>query len=78
MPPANVPQPFDSEISTVLSWIEEASFDHNPDTDDPGHVVLRRLNRDEYENTVQDIFKIEIDTQKYFGRKGRTENGNVR
>ena len=66
MPPANVPQPFDSEISTVLSWIEEASFDHNPDIDDPGHVVLRRLNRDEYENTVQDIFKIEIDTQKYF------------
>ena len=63
MPPANVPQPFDSEISTVLSWIEEASFEHNPDTDDPGHVVLRRLNRDEYENTVQDIFNIEIDTQ---------------
>ena len=46
MPPANVPQPFDPEISKILSWIEEASFEHNPDSKyDPGHVVLRRLNR---------------------------------
>ena len=66
MPPANVPQPFDPEISTILSWIEEASFEHDPSKYDPGHVVLRRLNRIEYQNTVQDIFKIKINAKDYF------------
>ncbi len=66
MPPANVPQPFDPEISKILSWIEEASFEHDPSKYDPGHVVLRRLNRIEYQNTVQDIFKIKIDAKDYF------------
>ena len=66
MPPANVPQPLDSEISTILSWIEDASFGHNPNYYDPGNVVLRRLNRIEYENTVQDLFGIEIDVKNYF------------
>ena len=60
MPPANVPQPFDPEISKILSWIEETSFEHDPSKYDPGHVVLRRLNRIEYQNTVQDIFKIKM------------------
>jgi len=66
MPPANVPQPFDSEVTNVLSWIEKASFSHNSNQYDPGHVVLRRLNRIEYENTVEDIFGVDIDAQEYF------------
>jgi hypothetical protein len=66
MPPANVPQPFDSEVTAVLSWIEKASFSHNSNQYDPGHVVLRRLNRIEYENTVEDIFGVDIDAHEYF------------
>ena len=66
MPPANVLQPFDPEISAILSWIEEASFEHDPSKYDPGHVVLRRLNRIEYQNTVQDIFKVKINAKDYF------------
>ena len=66
MPPANVPQPFDQEVTTVLSWIEKASFRHNSNQYDPGHVVLRRLNRIEYENTVEDIFGVDIDAGEYF------------
>ena len=65
MPPANVPQPFDPEISTILSWIEQAAFGHDSSEYDPGHVVLRRLNRIEYENTVEDLFKIKIDARNY-------------
>ena len=42
MPPTNVPNPSDSEISTILSWIEETSFEHNPSQYDPDHVALRR------------------------------------
>ena len=65
MPPANVPQPFDPEISMILSWIEQAAFGHDSSEYDPGHVVLRRLNRIEYENTVEDLFKIKIDARNY-------------
>ena len=66
MPPANVPQPLDPEVSTVLSWIEKASFSYDSSQNDPGHVVLRRLNRIEYENTVEDIFGIDIDAKEFF------------
>ena len=66
MPPANVPQPLDAEITSILSWIEGAAFDHLSHQTDPGHVVLRRLNRSEYENTIHDLFGIKIDAQKYF------------
>ena len=66
MPPANVTQPHDAEITSILSWIEEASFNHLSKEIDPGHVVLRRLNRSEYENTIYDLFGIRIDAQKYF------------
>ena len=40
------------------------SYDSRPN--DPGHVVLRRLNRIEYENTVEDIFGIDIDAKEFF------------
>jgi hypothetical protein len=66
MPPANVLQPSDHEISTILSWVEKASFQFEPDQIDPGHVVLRRLNRTEYENTVKDLFQVSIDANNYF------------
>ena len=66
MPPANVDQPQDREISKILSWIEKESFQYNPDQIDPGHVVLRRLNRTEYENTIKDLFQVTIDAKNYF------------
>ena len=66
MPPANVLQPYDPEISKILTWIEEASFPPDLAEEDSGIARLRRLNRTEYENTIQDIFGIEIDAEGYF------------
>jgi hypothetical protein len=66
MPPANVPQPMDYEVDSILSWVEKASFQYDPREVDPGHVVLRRLNRTEYENTVNDLFQVSIDAETYF------------
>ena len=66
MPPANVLQPQDHEISKILTWIEKESFQYDPGQIDPGHVVLRRLNRTEYENTIKDLFQVKIDAKKYF------------
>lgn len=58
MPPENKDQPTREERQTVLSWIEEDVFWVDPERPDPGHVTLRRLNRTEYNNTVQDVFGI--------------------
>lgn len=52
MPPANVSQPYDPEISKILTWIEEASFSPDLAEEDSGIARLRRLNRTEYENTI--------------------------
>lgn len=61
MPPADADQPPDDEVSAVTDWIR--SFALRPDCSDgerPGRVTLRRLNRSQYNFTVQDLFGISI------------------
>jgi mono/diheme cytochrome c family protein len=56
MPPSNRPQPGQEERAALLSWIEKnqggAACKGN---NDPGTVTLRRLNRNEYNNTIRDL-----------------------
>jgi hypothetical protein len=66
MPPADKSQPRDEEIDRILSWIEKTVFDHDLEKTDPGHVVLRRLNRVEYKNTIRDLFGVNIETESLF------------
>ena len=66
MPPADKAQPADKEIDKILTWIEKTVFDHDPEKTDPGHVVLRRLNRVEYKNTIRDLFGVNIETESLF------------
>jgi hypothetical protein len=66
MPPADMEQPGDKEIDRILSWIEEFVFDHDPQKTEPGRVVLRRLNRVEYKNTIRDLFGVNIETGTLF------------
>ena len=62
MPPADhAPQPTDGERQALIDSIERDVFQLIPDDPDPGHVVLRRLNRMEYVNTVRDLTGIRID-----------------
>jgi hypothetical protein len=58
MPPQDKPQPTAAERERIADWAE-AAF-RKPPADgkrDPGPVVLRRLNRIEYNNTVLDLFR---------------------
>ena len=48
------------------NWIKAAVFDINPKDPDPGHVIVRRLNRIEYRNTIKDLFDYEINTELLF------------
>jgi len=66
MPPADKDQPGDEKTDRILSWIEKSVFKHDPEKTVPGHVVLRRLNRVEYKNTIRDLFGVKIETESLF------------
>jgi mono/diheme cytochrome c family protein len=63
MPPAGMPAPSKAEISAVTGWIEnllgKVSAPAIPEGD-PGRVTVRRLNREEYNNTVRDLLGVSV------------------
>ncbi|MFO0966607.1 MAG: DUF1592 domain-containing protein [Gemmataceae bacterium] len=60
MPPKAKPRPDAREVRVVAAWIE-AGEEKARRTE--GRVVLRRLNRVEYENTLRDLLGVEVDVQ---------------
>ncbi|MBL9139633.1 MAG: DUF1592 domain-containing protein [Verrucomicrobiales bacterium] len=67
MPPEERRQPTEAERQTVIRWIdgEGARLDATlPPT--PGAVTLRRLNRNEYRNTIRDLFGVDYDAHAEF------------
>ena len=60
MPPARVAQPTNDQRDLLATWIGH-TLDSAADSllpKNPGHVVLHRLSRAEYNNTVHDLFGI--------------------
>lgn len=54
-------QPKPAERELLASWIEAAILRPDPNAPpDPGRVVLRRLNRAEYRNTIRDLLGVEL------------------
>ena len=66
MPPRDMDQPTAEEQTAVEQWIKEAVFAIDPQNPDPGHVIVRRLNRIEYRNTIKDLLGYEINTEFLF------------
>ena len=66
MPPARKSQPSAEQKQRLEQWIKSAVFHADPADPDPGHVVVRRLNRTEYRNTIHDLLGVEFDTQVEF------------
>jgi hypothetical protein len=64
MPPQDEPQPDRAGIERVTAWIEKYLIvaDQNQQRAE-GRVVLRRLNRVEYQNTINDLFAINVDVK---------------
>jgi hypothetical protein len=58
MPPVDEVSPPLGERDVMVKWIDENVFHFDPQDPDPGHVVLRRLNRTEYDNTVRELLKM--------------------
>ncbi|MCA9118750.1 MAG: DUF1592 domain-containing protein [Planctomycetaceae bacterium] len=67
MPPEDSDQPTDSERNFLLEWIEAAANDIDCVRDaEPGHVTMRRLNRQEYRNTIRDLVGIDYEPTEDF------------
>lgn len=66
MPPSDANQPSLQERRQIMRWIEDYVFKLDPDQPDPGHVVIRRLNREEYRNTVLDLLDVQYNTTENF------------
>ncbi len=66
MPPADHPQPSAPELQTLIQSIR-GQFSTN---EAQGRVVLRRLNRTEYQNTVCDLFGIKINLKSQLPEDG--------
>jgi mono/diheme cytochrome c family protein len=61
MPPRGKPRPDPASLATVNSWIESEVFRcGDPNAINPGRVTLRRLNRAEYDNTIRDLFGLDL------------------
>jgi hypothetical protein len=66
MPPADEPQPSDVDRRELLQWVERSMLGIDVGRPDPGSVTVRRLNRQEYANTIRDLLGIRFDTAESF------------
>ncbi|MFV1996257.1 MAG: DUF1587 domain-containing protein, partial [Verrucomicrobiales bacterium] len=66
MPPAKKSQPGKDERELIQDWIQRVVFEVDPENPDPGRVTIRRLNREEYENTVLDLLGVKFDAVAAF------------
>ena len=66
MPPPEKEQPAADERAKLQAWIKSGVFVLDPARPDPGRAVLRRLNRTEYRNTIQDLTGVEFRVQDEF------------
>ena len=61
MPPEGKPRPTDAEYGVLIGWLQsQLSSADCAKTLDPGRVVLRRLNRVEYNNTIKDMTAVDV------------------
>ncbi|MEZ5403275.1 MAG: DUF1592 domain-containing protein [Bryobacteraceae bacterium] len=67
MPPRGIPKPPEAKVLALRSTVE-AEFDRLDRTTklDPGRVTARRLNRNEYSNTIRDLLAVDFRADKNF------------
>lgn len=66
MPPRTETQLTPEDRATLLNWIEKDVFKVDCSKPDPGRVTIRRLNRREYDYSIQDLFGIRFSPAEDF------------
>jgi hypothetical protein len=67
MPPKGIPKPSTTDVENLVKFVQ-GEFD-NADRSikpDPGRVTARRLNRNEYTNTIRDLLAVDFRAEKDF------------
>jgi hypothetical protein len=64
MPPKGKPRPADQEVRELADWIIAKADAASARRAAEGRVVLRRLNRVEYENTIRDLLGIDLELKE--------------
>lgn len=60
-------RPTHDEFLAVTSWLEDKLYNIDCKIErDPGRVTVRRLNRNEYNNTVRDLLGVDVEPAKDF------------
>ena len=76
MPPEDEPPLADGDRQALIGWIDQeidALVAASKNTD--GRVVLRRMNRVEYQNTMRDLIGINTEFAKNLPPEGLSEDG---
>lgn len=66
MPPLDEPKLPPDLKDKLAQWIKREALGLDPRLPDPGHVIVRRLNRVEYRNTVRDLLGVHFNTEQEF------------
>ncbi|QDU55241.1 DUF1592 domain-containing protein [Aeoliella mucimassa] len=67
MPPEDYEAPTAEERTQLAEWINTRLNQLNCNTpQDPGWITLRRLNRDQYRNTIRDLLGVDFEPSKTF------------
>ncbi|WP_197443874.1 DUF1592 domain-containing protein [Maioricimonas rarisocia] len=67
MPPADMEQPSDEERQKIVDWLDHTLFFVDCEAGpDPGRVTIRRLNRNEYNNTIRDLVGVDFEPANDF------------
>ncbi len=61
MPPEKKAQPTHEQRDLIAEWVKKDIFKTDPNNPDPGRVTIRRLNREEYNNTIRDLVGVDFD-----------------
>ncbi|HUG69521.1 MAG TPA: DUF1592 domain-containing protein [Pirellulaceae bacterium] len=71
MPPDEQPRPSEKEVQTLIDWLApRVAVADAAARAAHGRVVLRRLNRIEYENTVNDLLGIDVSLKEQLPQDG--------
>ncbi len=74
MPPKGRPRPSEKEVRELLDWLSpQVRAAEESARSTQGRVVLRRLNRVEYENTVRDLLRISIKIKEQLPEDGSAD-----
>jgi hypothetical protein len=74
MPPPGRPQPDAATRQAFVHAAEDFLDQYGPQHPDPGHMVLHRLNRNEYANAIQDLLGVTVDPNALLPRDDKSGN----